>query len=423
MGKRSATLVSPLLPAVLLTWLAASGAGALGDDWPGWRGPGRDGVCRETNLLRRWPEEGPSLLWKAEGLGEGYSAPSVVGDRAYTMGNRHGKEWVLALDVSQDGREVWAFEIGPVRHQGGGYPGPRATPTIDGELLFTLGCAGDLVCLDRTNGQLVWRRDLVKDFGGRIPNWAYSESVLVDGKAVVCTPGSEKSAIVSIDKRLGEEIWRSDFGLAAGYSSLIKCTISNVTQYVTLLDGAVVGVESSTGRLLWRWNRPSGNNRVKIPTCVTLGKTVFAAAGYDTGSGLIWARRSGDEFTADELYFDGSFGGHEGGFVRVGYHLYGSNNRGELMCLDYRTGELLWQSREPGHCAILYANGMLYCRDQRGPMTLVEATPEDYRQRGRFEQPSRTDKRAWPHPVIANGRLYLRDQHILLCYDLRAEDR
>jgi outer membrane protein assembly factor BamB len=371
--------------------------------------------------LQKWPEAGPRLLWQAKELGEGYSAPSVVGDRAYTMGNRGLRECVIALDVSRDGQEVWAFDIGRVRHEGGGYPGPRATPTIDSDRLYTLGCAGDLVCLRVADGSLVWRRDLVKHFGGRIPNWAYSESVLVDGDAVICTPGGRESAIVALDKSTGEEIWRSDFGLRAEYSSVLKCTISEVPQYVTLLKEAVVGVESSTGKLLWRWDRPSQYNRVKIPTCVALGKTVFAAAGYDSGSGLIWAKRTDDGFTAEELYFDGKFGGHEGGFVRVGYHLYVCNTRNVLMCLDYRTGEVLWENREPGHCAILHADGMLYCRDQRGPMTLVEATPEGYRRRGRFEQPHRSERRAWPHPVIADGRLYLRDQGILLCYDVRAD--
>lgn len=180
---------------------------AVAEDWPAWRGPNRDGICRETGLLKEWPQEGPKLLWKVKGMGEGFSGPAVVGRQLYTMGNGNGKEWVVVRDAAT-GKPVWASATGKIRHGGGGYPGPRSTPTIDGQRLYTLGINGDLVCMDIRRGAIVWHHKLVEEFGGEIPQWGYSESVLVDGPWVLCTPGKDRLAKGDASSDIGRAIGR-----------------------------------------------------------------------------------------------------------------------------------------------------------------------------------------------------------------------
>ncbi len=406
--------------AASLAWLWLSWAsGSAADDWPAWRGPRRDGICREQGLLKQWPPSGPPPAWKATGLGEGYSGPAVVGKLLFTMGNADGKEWVFAFDWTQQGKRAWATSLGPIRHEGSGYPGPRSTPTIDGGRLYALGAAGDLVCLDASTGRLLWRRDMVRDFGGRIPQWAYAESVLVDGPWVLCTPGGPRATIAALDKVRGQPVWTSSIGDGAAYSSILPVSIGKVKQYVQFTQQGVVGVNAKDGALLWRYDAPA-NRTANCTTPVWFGQTIFAASAYNTGGGLVWVKKVGRGFQADELYFTRQMKNHHGGLVLVDGYLYGADE-GSLTCLEYKTGQVKWADRGPGKCSILYADGMLYCRNESGPMTLVEASPNACRIKGRFQQPDRSDKNAWPHPVIANGMLYLRDQDVLLCYDVRAE--
>ena len=392
---------------------------AAAEDWPSWRGPNRDGICTETGLLKEWPEGGPPLAWKATGLGEGYSGPAIVGNVLYTMGSADGKEWVLALDWTQQGKKVWATPIGPIRHDGGGYAGPRSTPTIDGDRLYTLGAAGDLVCLDAARGKPIWGRDLVRDFGGHIPPWSYAESVLVDGPWVLCTPGGQRSTIAAVDKVRGQPVWGSPIGDTAAYSSIIKVSLGRVKQYVQLTHQGVVGVGAKDGTLLWRYNRPV-NQTANVSTPIWFGQTIFAASDYGTGGGLVWVKKAGKGFQAQEMYFTRKMKNHHGGLILVDGYLYGADDA-ILTCLDYKTGDVKWADRGPGKCSLLYADGMLYARNENGPVSLVEATPKGCRIKGKFDQPDRSNKNSWPHPVIANGMLYLRDQDVLLCYDVRAE--
>jgi outer membrane protein assembly factor BamB len=393
---------------------------ALADDWPAWRGPNRDGLCQETGLLKQWPEGGPKLAWKVTGLGEGFSGPSIVGNLLFTMGNRDDKEWVMALDWTKKGKEVWAAPIGPIRHNGGGYPGPRSTPTFEDGRIYTLGVNGDLVCVDAKTGREQWRRDLVRDFGGSIPQWGYAESVLVDGKWVVFTPGGPKATIAAVLKTSGRPVWGAPVGDPAGYSSVIKATMGKVEQYVTLTHKGVIGVRAKDGTPLWRYDRPA-NGTANVPTCIWYRQTIFAASGYSTGGGLAWIKKSGNGFSAQEVYFTRDMKNHHGGVILFDGYLYGSSDPGVLTCLDYKTGDKKWADRSCGKGSVLYADGMLYVRSERGPISLVAATPDGFQLKGRFEQPDRSGKETWPHPVIANGMLYIRDQDVLLCYDVRAE--
>ncbi len=392
---------------------------AAGDDWPGWRGPNRDGICRETGLLKEWPPDGPTLLWKATGLGEGHSGPAIVDNLLYIMSVRAGKEWVFALDWTREGKQVWATPIGPIRHKGNGFPGPRSTPTIDAGRLYTLGINGDLICLDAKTGREVWRHDLVAEFGGKPPEWGYSESVLLDGDWVLCTPGGKKATILALLKGDGQPVWASPAGDPAAYSSIIKVSLGQVDRYVQLTAKGLIGVNAKDGKLLWRYDR-LGKHHANCATPVWSGRTVFAASGYGSGRGaLIEVGVTSQEFTPQELYVTKQMKNHHGGMILLEGCLYGCNDPGILTCLDYNTGRVVWTDRSSGKkCSLLYADGMLYVHSEDGKVSLVEATPEGFRLRGRFNQPDRSNKQSWPHPVIANGRLYLRDQDVLLCYDV-----
>lgn len=390
--------------------------------WPSWRGPNRTGCSSETGLLHQWPEGGPTLLWKAEGLGEGFSTPSVTDRAIFTMGNIDKTEWVIALDPRNQGKRLWQTATGPVRHGGGGYRGPRSTPSVDGNRVYALGLNGDLVCLDARDGTIIWQRNLVSDMDGTLPNWGYSESVLIDGPWVLCTPGGENATIVALDKTNGEVVWRSSVGDAAAYSSIIRAKLAGQTQYVQFTARGVIGVSAKDGTFLWRYDAPA-NGTANCSTPVSAGDSIFAASGYGTGGGRVRIESSGEGMNAVEVFFTKKMKNHHGGILIVDGYLYGSSDPGLLSCLDFETGDVLWRDRSCGKGSLLYADGMLYVRSEKGTVSLVEATPEEFRLHGRFEQPSRSEQPSWPHPVIADGRLYLRDQDVLLCYDVRQQRR
>ena len=403
--------------ALLLIGACTRLAGAA--DWPQWRGPERTGISTETGLAQSWPEAGPPLAWKIDTVGIGFSTPAVADKRIYVMGNRDNSEWIFALDSTKKGKLVWEMPVGPVRNEGAGYPGPRSTPTYDGKRIYTLGINGDLLALESKTGAIAWRRDLVADFGGGIPNWGYSESVLVDGNRLLCTPGGSQATLVALDKRNGEVLWKSPVGDGAGYSSIIKAELAGRTQYVQFTAQGVIGVAADTGEFLWRYNGPA-NGTADISTPLSEGDYVFAASGYGTGGGLVMIRRNGKAFTADQVFFSKDIKNQHGGVLLIDGFLYGANDPSLLSCLDFKTGDLKWSDRAPGKCSLAFADGRLYARSEEGKVSLVEANPSKCIVHGQFEQPDRSEQPSWPHPVIANGQLLLRDQGKLLVYDIRA---
>jgi outer membrane protein assembly factor BamB len=384
-------------------------------DWPQWQGPDRTAVSKEPGLLQDWPKGGPRLVWQADYAGVGFSTPTVAGGRVFLMGNRGATEYVLALS-EEDGGELWANEIGPVRATGGGFPGPRCSPTVDGNRVYALGLGGDLVCLDAETGQEKWHKELTK-FGGTIGAWGYCESPLVDGDKVVCTPGGQQATLLALGKETGEPVWKGPVpgGDAAHYASMIAIKVSGKREYVQFLRGGVVGL-SDDGKFLWRYARPA-NGTANCSTPLFHDGCVFAASGYGTGGGLA---KLDPETGANpkEVYFTGHMKNHHGGMVWLDGYLYGSDE-GLLTCLDWKTGAVKWAERQAGKGSIAAADGRLYFRNEGGPMILIEANPSKYIEHGRFEPPQKSKQSAWPHPVIANGKLYLRDQQFLFCFDLK----
>ncbi|HEV3145058.1 MAG TPA: PQQ-binding-like beta-propeller repeat protein [Gemmataceae bacterium] len=386
-------------------------------DWPQWRGPERNEVNKETGLLKDWPKEGPPLAWEMKDLGGGFSTPSVAGGRIFGMSDRGKDEVVWALDEA-NGKELWATRISNSSGNGG-TDGPRSTPTVEGDLLWTLGFHGDLVCLDVKSGEIKWQKNLRKEFKGQVGGWQYSESPLIDGDKLIATPGGSEAALVALNKKTGEVIWKAKVpGVErAEYSSVIVAEIGGKRQYIQFMGGGVVAVAADDGRFLWRYDSPH-NTTANCSTPIYSDGHVFAASGYGTGGGLAKINFSNGEFTAEEVYFTKKMVNHHGGMVLVDGYLYGSNE-GLLTCLDFHSGKLMWDDRAPGKGSITYADGRLYYRNEGGPICLVEATPTKYIEHGRFNQPDRSNRSAWPHPVIANGKLYIRDQDVLLCYDVK----
>jgi len=386
-------------------------------DWPQWRGPDRTGVSTETGLLAQWPRSGPPVAWSAAMLGAGYGAVSVQGDRVYLQGMRNNQSVVSTLNRA-DGKPVWVRILGPAGDNDRG-PGPRSTPTIDGDRLYALSETGDLACLRVSDGTVVWQRNILKEFKGENPYWLLSESPLVDGNLVIVTPGGRGAGMVALDKMSGKTVWASkELSDTAGYASAIVADIGGVRTIMNFTADAAVGVRASDGKLMWK-NSEASNGTANIATPVYSDGKVFFTSSYGTGASLLALRASGSEVRAQEIYFTRDMKNHHGGVVLVKGHIYGYNDS-ILTCLEFASGKVVWRDRSVGKGAVTYADGHLYILGESNVVGLVEATPAGYREKGRF---SITDQGwpSWAHPVVSGGRLYIRNQGTLTSYDVRAK--
>jgi len=403
-----------LLALVCSTTLAA--------DWPQWRGPNRDGVSAEKGLLAQWPEGGPPLIWQAKSIGDGYSTPAVIGDRLYVISNEGTEDEYVQCLSTADARQLWRKHIGTVGpNQGPQYPGSRSTTTVDGKQLYALGSNGDLACLDTASGEVRWAKNVRTDFGGVPGKWAYSESPLVDGDKVVVTPGGAEATIVALDKNSGETIWKCAIpeGGEAGYASSSVVDSCGVKQYVQFLAKGLVGVDAKDGKFLWRYDRTAQGSPANIPTPVASSELIYSAASR-SGGGLVKLAAKGDAIEAEQVYFEPKMPSSIGGSVVVDGYLYGTNSQG-LMCVEFATGKVKWQDRSVGAASVLEAEGRLYVNGDLGDVALVEVNPEKYVEKGRIklpDQPERGRSKAWAYPVLANGKLYIRDLGSLWCYDV-----
>ena len=424
---------------LLLYSTAAFAESSASFDWPQWQGPDRTAVSKETGLLQEWPKDGPPLAWKTTGLGKGMGGIAVSSGRIYTTGDdAENTAWLYVFNES-DGKPAWSAKIGPGGNPGNVFKpfGPRATPTVDGDRLYILSQTGDLVCFTTDKGEEVWRVNYVKDFGGIMPVWGFSESPLVDGEKIICTPGGADALLMALDKETGKPIWkckvpegrtgnRGFLGTSgAAYSSAIAVDFEGVRQYVQLTATTLVGVAASDGKLLWRYDHASNTHRINCTTPLYHDGIVYAASAYDAGGGAVkLSKDASGAFTAEEVFFTPKMKNHHGGMMIVDKCLYGAaggNEGGFLVCLDLATGKELWTERRAPKGSLMMADERLYLRTERGELILIEPNRERYVERGRFQQPDRTREQAWTHPVIANGKLYVRDQDVLFCYDIKAK--
>ncbi len=379
-------------------------------NWPQWRGPNRDGVSKETGLLKQWPAEGPPLVWKAAGAGNGYSSFSIANGKLITMGLRGDREFVVAFDVAT-GKQAWATSHGSAFRNDRG-DGPRGTPTVDGDRVYALGGSGDLSALDVRTGKVVWTKNILKEFGGENITWGISESPLVVGNKLLVNPGGPGASIVALNKSDGSLIWKSQSD-RAGYSSAIPVEANGATQVVFFTHQRAVGLDLKDGKFLWEYARPA-NRTANAATPIARGNRVFISSDYGTGGGVVEIKPDG---TAQEVWFTRDVRNHHSSSVLVGDHLYGFSSS-ILMAVKFDTGEIAWRDRSVGKGSLVYADGRLYCFSERGVMGLVEATPTGYVERGRFRIEAGSLE-TWTHPVVAGGRLYLRDQDTIYAYDVR----
>ena len=388
-------------------------------DWPAWRGPNRDEISTETGLLKSWPEGGPAKIWTSNLAGLGYSGLAVSEGVIYTMGAEEPSEYVIAID-DKDGTQLWKTEIGDfLENNWGG--GPRCTPTVAGDSIVAIAGKGNLVCLSANDGAIRWKASLT-ELGGSIPNWGYSESPLVDGDRVLCTPGGSGGTIACFNLKTGEKLWQSsEITENAHYSSIIVVNHFGKKQYIQLTEQKVFGVDGD-GKLQWQADWP-GRTAV-IPTPIYKDGHVYVTSGYGVGCMLISV---GPNNEVEKIYENKVMKNHHGGVILIGNHIYGHSDSVGWVCQDFLSGEQVWsedgKNRSKG--SVTFADGMLYCLEEGGgDCILASATTDGWKEVSRFKLEPQTTKRAdrgkvWTHPVVSNGRLYLRDQDVICCYDIK----
>jgi outer membrane protein assembly factor BamB len=386
-------------------------------DWPQWRGPDRNGLSKESGLLQQWPASGPPLAWSISSLGAGYGSLAIKDDRIFVQGS-NGRQSIVYVLNRADGKGIWSKALGPAGDNDRG-PGPRGTPTVDGDRVYVLTENGDLACLKALDGTAVWQRNILKDFGARNIDWQISESPLVDGNHVIVTPGGRGAGMVALDKLTGATVWTSkELSDEAGYSSAVVGDVQGVRILMTLTAEAGVGVRASDGKLMWRY-RQVANRTANITTPIFSDNKVFYSSAYDTGGALLGLTAQNGEVKAQEIYFTREMQNHHGGVLLVNGYLYGFNNS-ILTCLEFSTGKMMWRNRSVGKGSLTYADGHLYIESEDNVVGLAEASPTGYREKGRFRIPDQ-GLPSWAHPVVAGGRLYIRNQRTLAEYDIRAK--
>jgi outer membrane protein assembly factor BamB len=395
--------------------------------WFQWRGPNRDGVSKETGLLSKWPDAGPAVAYHIDGLGRGMSSVAIADGRLLTMGSVDGKCHVTCRNAS-NGSPVWSTPFTDARSD------PTCSPTVDLEsgLVFALSNDGVLVCCNLSDGKIVWQKNFVSDMGGKIESsWGYSESPFVDGERLICTPGAKDAMVAALNKKTGDAIWKGKApegklrgNDGAGYSSVIVSNAAGIKQYVQLVGHGIVSYQADTGELLWNYDRIA-NGTANIPTPIAKDDYVFCSSGYDDGgTALLQISKKGKKLNAKEVYYKTSkeLQNHHGGMVMIGNYVYmgHGHNNGFPACVEWKTGKNLWSKARgagSGSAAVIAAEGKLYFRYQDSTMALIDTNTSKYELISQFKLPTHNGE-SWPHPVIAGGRLFVRDQDELFCYDL-----
>jgi len=415
---------------VIVTMIVVNSMNLNAQDWSQWRGQNREGIFKGSGLNLDWAEKKPPLLWVFREAGSGYSSPAVVGNILYLSGAEGDNDFIFALDA-QTGNLKWKQKLGERYAQDRG-DGPRATVTVDGDKLYLIRGDGQIHCLLATDGTMIWQRDFVKDFNGKIMSqWGYSESPLIDGNLVICTPGGEEGTMVALDKNSGAIIWISkEWTDEAGYSSPIVAVIDGIRQYIQQSAKGVAGIDAKNGKLLWKIE-VEGYRTAIIPTPIYKDNIVYVTASYNSSCNAIKLNKEGEKFETELLYSNKNMLNHHGGVVLVNGHIYGFSEGSGWTCQDFKTGENVWSTGRTGEVtnfskgAVLAVNDRLILQEEKsGLLAVIAASSDGWKEFGRLEFPERTqmetkDNMVWTHPVIAHGKLYVRDHDLLFCFDLK----
>jgi outer membrane protein assembly factor BamB len=403
--------------------VAASVFQLRSEDWPQWGGPNRDSKSKEKGLLQQWPDGGPKRVWLNDNAGIGYAGVAIANGQIFTMGGRDGNEHLIALN-EKDGKEVWSAQMSAILKNGWG-DGPRGTPTVVDGTVYALSGKGQLIAANAKDGKVLWKKEL-SDLGGKEQNWGYTESPLVENGTVYVTPGGEKGALAALDAKTGDVKWQSsDFVVDnVHYSSLVATDLNGARQLIRLTEKKLAGIDARNGKLLWQVDYP-GKVAV-IPTPIVEGNKIYVTAGYDTGASKLVEVGANNQ--VKEIYENTVMRNHHGGVILHDGHVYGYSDvsRGNWVCQKFDTGEQVWAEKGIGKGAVTFADNRLYCiSEDRGEVVLLEPSPQGYKTHGKFTLEPQSEQRSnrgkiWMHPVIANGKLYLRDQELLSCYDVSA---
>jgi len=421
----------PLLAAGLLLTCTATAS-----DWPTFRGPNRDGISKETGLRQEWPKDGPPKVWTSKNLGLGFGAPVVSGRRIFGMGTRDGKDGVWALKEG-DGSELWFSPFADPRPSNPN-SGPSGAPSVADGKVYATSSNGKLVCLNAADGKRAWGVDYA-DFGGRASGWGFTESPLIDGEKVIVTPGSRQATMVALNKDTGKEIWRTETktgaGGAGGDSSPVKTTVGGIPMYVVLLGkpGGVIGVHADTGKLMWQYNESALGGTAQIPMPIVKDDLVWFSTSYSGGAALLQLVPEGTDKVSVKIVksYERKLMNHHGGMVLVGDYIYfgHGHNAGQPVCVELKTGAIKWGPENSprganGSAAVVYADHRLYFRYENRMMVLIDPSPEGLNVVSSFRLPEpdeRSHAQSWAYPVIANGKLYIRDQKVMYCYDIAGD--
>ena len=394
--------------------LAITAASASAADWPQFHGPNRDNKSTDTGLLKTWPEGGPSRIWEAAGIGEGYSTVAIVGERIYTTGAIDGDCVITALDM--EGNKVWTRKNGKAWDRS--YPGTRSTPTITDGLLYHLSGIGNLICLQADSGEVVWSVNILEEFNGRNITWGLAESPLVIGDQVICTPGGENVSMVALNRKTGKVAWKcTGAGDKPGYASPILVEHDGLKQIVTTMSESIVGVRASDGKLLWRYPHKVYADE-NITTPLFHDGCLIVSGCVRKGTTSLQLQVSGNDCSVQMRWHNKKLDNKQGGIVLLSGRLYGYAETqvryGPWMCIDFESGETIFQSaplestyKYKNGC-LTYADGLFYLYADNGKMALVKPVDSGFELTGKLEIDDPGERPTWAHPVVFGGRLYVR---------------
>lgn len=415
-------LVAPLAGAAQPSAVAAPGGTgaspaefASGCFWPRFLGPRGDNISQDTGLLKQWPKQGPTLLWTAKGLGEGYSSVTLADGRIFTAGNREDQTVVTALDM--EGKILWQAPNGPAWT--GSHPGTRGTPTVDRNRVYHESPLGQVVCLEAATGKVVWTRNILQDFEAKNIEWALAESLLIDGDRVICCPGGKAASVAALDKNTGKTVWITpSTGDQAGYASPILAQWQGLRMVLAMNQRALIGVNADTGELLFRHPHQTSYD-VNATAPIFHDGQVFITSGYGSGAEMLRLSISGSKVALEPVWTSKDLDNHHGGVVLYQGYLYGASYQGRWVCLEWATGKRMYAARGVGKGSLTVADGMLFTLSESRDMGLVPATPAEHQVVSRFKVPSGGSGPSWAYPVVCGGRLYVRHADCLYAYAVR----
>jgi outer membrane protein assembly factor BamB len=378
------------------------------DDWPQWRGPNRDGISKETGWLAKWPGNGPNKLWEAR-LGVGYSSHAVANGRVYTMGNIEETDYVYCLDANT-GKEIWKYDYACSSKDPNGYPGPRCTPTVDSDRVYTLSREGHFFCFNAQNGKVLWSKDFKKDFGGKVPTWGFSGSALIEKNLVLVEVGGPGNSVVAMNKQNGQVVWKNGND-PVGYSSLVAYDYNNQRNLAVFPKDAVVGRAMAGGKELWRfpWKTSYG---VNAATPIVQGDKVFISSGYNFGCVQLQFSQNPPKV----VWQNKSMRNHVNSCVLWQNHLYGFDES-ELKCLSWEDGSTKWSQKGFGKGSLILADNKLLIYGDTGKLAVAEASPDSYKEISNAQVLG--GKATWASPVLANGKIFCRNLDTIICLDVK----